>query len=59
MQGATISEYTELRRENSALFIRKVATNDAISRITNKNFSKPNPEVYHSVASINPNRYSR
>jgi hypothetical protein len=59
MQDATLDEFMELRRSNDALFYRKVATNDAISRITKKNFSKPSPETHCKVANIstNPNRF--
>jgi len=59
MSNCTVSEYVELRRRNNELFIKKMAIEDTIDRLINKNFSKNKPEHQYSVASINPNRYQK
>lgn len=59
MQKATIADFMELRSRNNELFYKKMATKDAISRIMNKKFSKPSPEIHYSVASVNPNNFKK
>jgi len=59
MQDATVDDFMQLRRRNNELFIKQMATQDAINRLTKKGFCKLYPEPKYSVGIINRNRYAQ
>jgi predicted nucleic acid-binding Zn-ribbon protein len=56
---STVGQYVKLMSEINALRLREEATKDAISRISNRNFSKNAPDRHITVSLTTLNKFQR